>query len=178
MKPSAEDRAARVEAIVFDVDGVLTRGELVYGPEGEIIKIFDVRDGLGFTIARSAGLKLAMISGRAGAALRRRAEDLRIDALIEGATQKGEALIELSRRLGVELDRICYVGDDLIDLPAMRAAGLPVAVADAVPEAQAEAAWVTERPGGAGAAREVIEFILRAKGLWPTIVKRFAEGEA
>lgn len=177
MTQSPEAKAARIEAIAFDVDGVLTRGELVYGPEGELLKIFDARDGLGFTLARDAGIRLAMISGRTGPALRRRADDLKVDLLIEGALQKADALLEFCEKIGVEPDRVCYVGDDLIDLPAMREAGLAVAVADAAPEVRAEADWVTERPGGAGAAREVIELILKAKGMWDPIVQKLARGE-
>ncbi len=174
---SAEARAARTEAIVFDVDGVLTRGDLVYGPDGDRLKAFDVRDGLGFVFARQAGLRLALLSGRTGEALRRRAADLKVDALREGVAQKGAALIELCAVLRVKPEEVCYVGDDLIDLPAMREAGFPVAVADAVAEVRARAAWVSTRPGGAGAARETIEYILKAKGKWDAIVNRYAEGE-
>lgn len=174
---SAEARAARTEAIVFDVDGVLTRGDLVYGADGDQFKIFDVRDGLGFVFARQAGLKVALITGRTGTALRRRAEDLKVDAVREGVTRKGEALIELCEALRVKPEEVCYVGDDLIDLPAMREAGFPVAVADAVAEVRARSAWVTSKPGGAGAAREVIEYILKAKGKWDGIVTYYTEGE-
>lgn len=173
---SAEARATRVEAIVFDVDGVLTRGDLLYGADGEQ-KVFDVQDGHGFVLARQAGLKLALLSGRSGAALRRRAEDLKVDALREGVVRKGSALRELCGILRVKPDEVCYVGDDLIDLPALREAGFPVAVANAVQEVRERAAWVTTRYGGEGAAREVIEFILKAKGRWDAIVKQYAEGE-
>lgn len=175
MSLSPERLAARTVAVVFDVDGVLTRGDLFYGPEGDWLKAFDVRDGFGFVLAREAGLKTAILSGREGPALRRRAADLKVDALKEGATNKGEALIELCAVLRVKPLEVCYVGDDLIDLPAMRRAGFPVAVADACEEVRARAAWVTRRPGGAGAAREVIEFVLKAKGVWATILRRYAE---
>jgi len=176
MPLSPEERAARVEALVFDVDGVLTRGELIYGPGGEL-KIFDVQDGHGFALARRAGLKLALLSGRGGEALRARAADLQVDALREGAARKGEALRELCGILRVKPEQVCYVGYDLIDLPAFRAAGFPVAVANAVPEVRERAAWVTARRGGEGAAREVIEFVLKARGVWAGIVNEFAEGE-
>lgn len=177
MNWSTEALAAHTEALVFDVDGVLTRGDLVYGADGDQIKTFDVRDGLGFVFARQAGLKLALLSGRAGEALRRRAADLKIDAFREGVSRKGTALLELCGVLRVNPSEVCYVGDDLIDLPAMREVGFPVAVADAVAEVRARAAWVTTRPGGAGAAREVIEYILKAKGKWDEIVQQYAEGD-
>ena len=176
MESSPEQLAARVQAIVFDVDGVMTRGDLIYGPEGEL-KIFDVQDGHGFHLAREAGLKLALLSGRSGAALRRRADDLNVDALLDGVVQKGEALRDLMGRLRVKASEVCYVGDDLVDLPAMREAGFPVAVANAVAEVKERAAWVTERRGGDGAVREVIEFVLKARGLWPLVVRRYTEGE-
>jgi len=174
---SIEGRAARVRAIVFDVDGVLTRGELIYGAESEALKVFNVQDGQGFALARRAGLKLALLSGRSGAALRRRAEDLKVDALREGVERKGAMLRELCGILRVKPEEVCYVGDDLIDLPALREAGFPVAVANAVPEVRERAAWVTTRSGGDGAAREVIEFVLKARGQWSGIVKQFAEDE-
>ena len=173
---SPEARAARVEAIIFDVDGVLTGGELVYGG-GEELKIFNVHDGHGFVLARQAGLKLALLSGRAGEALRKRAADLKIDHLREGVVNKGAAFLELCGILRVKPEEVCYVGDDLIDLPALREAGFPVAVANAVPEVRERVAWVTTRPGGSGAAREVIEYILKARGRWESMVKRYAEGE-
>lgn len=173
---SAEARAARVEAIVFDVDGVLTRGDLVYGADGEW-KIFDVQDGHGFVLARQAGLKIGLISGRSGEALRRRAQDLKVDALREGVTRKGAAFLELCRQWRVQPHAVCFVGDDLIDLPALREAGFPVAVPNAVREVLDRVAWVTPRRGGEGAARDTIEFILKAKGKWPAIVHAYAEGE-
>lgn len=175
MDSSLEARAARVEAIVFDVDGVLTRGDLPYTADGEI-KVFDVHDGHGIVMARNAGLKIALLSGRASAALRKRAADLKVDAFREGVLRKGEGLRELCGILRVKPEEVCYVGDDLIDLPPLREAGFPVAVANAVREVRDRAAWVTTRSGGDGAAREVIELILRAKGRWDAIVKQYAEG--
>lgn len=173
---SAEACAARVKAIIFDADGVLTRGDLPYSADGEI-KVFDVHDGHGFVLARQAGLRLAILSGRSSAALRKRAEDLKVDALREGVVRKGAELRELCGVLRVKPDEICYVGDDLIDLPAMREVGFAVAVANGVREVRERAVWVTTRSGGDGAAREVIEFILKAKGLWDAIVKQYAEGD-
>lgn len=173
---SAEARASRVEAIVFDVDGVLTRGDLLYGADGDW-KVFDVQDGQGFVLARNAGLKTALLSGRSGDALRRRAADLKVDALREGVAAKGAAFHEVCAALRVREDETCYVGDDLIDLPALREAGFPVAVANAVQEVRERVAWITTRRGGEGAAREVVEFILKAKGQWDAIVKQYAEGE-
>lgn len=176
MDLSPEQKATLVQAIVFDVDGVLTRGDLLYGADGEL-KVFDVQDGHGFHLAREAGLKIALLSGRAGEALRKRAEDLHVDFLYEGVVQKGEALRELMAKLRVKASEVCYVGDDLVDLPALREAGFPVAVANAVAEVKERVAWVTVKRGGEGAVREVIEFVLKAKGLWPQVIRRYTEGE-
>lgn len=171
MSLSVDRRAALVEAIVFDVDGVLTRGDIIYGSEGEW-KTFNAQDGMGFDLARQAGLKLAMFSGRASTAVRRRAKELHVHALAEGVKDKGAAIGELLEKLGVKPEQVCYVGDDLVDIPAMAVAGFPVAVANAVEEVRKVAAWVTTKRGGDGAAREVIEYVLKAKGLWSKAVQR------
>jgi 3-deoxy-D-manno-octulosonate 8-phosphate phosphatase (KDO 8-P phosphatase) len=158
-----------VRAVVFDVDGVLTRGDIIYGPDGEW-KIFDVQDGHGFTLAKKMGLKTALLTARKSAAVRQRAKDLRVDAFIEGSKNKAEGLRKILAKLRVKPAAACYVGDDLVDLPAMAVAGFPVAVANAVPEVKSRAALVTKRSGGAGAARELIEHILKAQGLWKRAV--------
>lgn len=171
-----KSRAARVKAIVFDVDGVLTGGEIVYGPGGEW-KIFHVLDGHGFTIARRAGLRVALLSGREAAVVETRAKDLGVP-VVQGASRKGEALAKLLAAWRVLPEEACYVGDDLVDLPALRRVGLPIAVANAVPEVKRAAAWVTTRRGGEGAAREVIERVLKAKGEWGKWVAKAWDDEA
>ncbi len=165
MKSSVKRLAAEIELVVFDVDGVLTSGEIVHGPDGEW-KIFNAQDGHGFALARALGLKTALLTGRSSKAVRRRALELRVNAIEEGVRDKATALREMADRLGVALERVCYVGDDLVDLGPMAAAGLAVAVRNAVTEVGKAAQWVTQREGGKGAAREVIECILKAKGLW------------
>jgi len=176
MKSSVKKHAAGIEAIVFDVDGVLTGGEIIHSPDGEW-KIFDVQDGQGFAMARLAGLKTALLTGRRSAAVRRRAAELKVDVLVDGSRDKGVALDAILVKLGVAPAKACYVGDDLPDLPALRSAGLPVAVANAVPEVRAAAAWVTKACGGKGAAREVIEGILKAKGAWKALVNSYRRSE-
>jgi len=176
MPLSIEERAGKVDALVFDVDGVLTRGEIVYGPGGEW-KAFHTRDGHGLKMARAAGLKIGWLTARRPEAVRRRAKELGIDALKTGREDKGAAIREMLGHLQVDPLRCCYVGDDLLDLAAMRQVGFPVAVADAAPEVQQYAAWTTSRAGGEGAAREVVEFVLRARGVWDEMVQRYTEGE-
>jgi 3-deoxy-D-manno-octulosonate 8-phosphate phosphatase (KDO 8-P phosphatase) len=168
-----KQRAAAIEAIVFDVDGVLTRGDIVYSSDGSELKFFNVQDGHGFLLAHRGGLKTGILTARASGPVRRRAKELAVTAFIEGKTDKGAGLRELAKRLRVDLAAVCYVGDDLVDLPAMRQAGLPVAVANAVEEVKNHAAWVTHGRGGEGAAREVIEMILKAKGLWKSVISKY-----
>ena len=175
MKLSNDQLAARVELIVFDVDGVLTRGEIIYAGVDDEVKVYDVQDGQGFALARRAGLRLGLITGRASEAVQRRATELKVDVLMAGQAKKGKALRELMAKLRVKPDQVCYVGDDLVDLPAMAVAGFPVAVANAVDEVKAAARGETERRGGEGAAREIIEYILKAKGLWTSIVQKYQD---
>lgn len=171
MNSLAEERASRVEAIILDVDGVMTDGGLVYHADGES-KVFNARDGHGIVMARMAGLRTAILTGRTSEVVRRRAAELKVDALREGALRKGEVLDGLLEELSVRPERVCYAGDDLVDIPVMMQVGFPVAVADAVEDVKAAAAWVTSLPGGHGAVRELVEFVLKAKGLWPEIVRR------
>lgn len=175
MKPSNEQRAAAVEVVVFDVDGVLTRGEIIYPGADPETKVFDVQDGQGFALARQAGLRLGLITGRASVAVQRRAAELKVDLLLEGQSNKGAALRDLMTKLRVKPAQVCYVGDDVIDLPALTQAGLAVAVANAVDEVKAVAHVQTDRRGGEGAAREVIEFILKAKGVWASLIKSYLD---
>jgi 3-deoxy-D-manno-octulosonate 8-phosphate phosphatase (KDO 8-P phosphatase) len=163
MTSSIEQLAARIQAIVFDVDGVLTRGDIIYGPDGEW-KVFNAHDGHGFALARKAGIRLILLSGRASDAVKRRAKELKVDVLAEGVEDKADALRQILEKSGLNADQVCYVGDDLVDLPAMRMVGLPAAVANAVDAVKQAAALVTERRGGEGAAREVIDFVLKVKG--------------
>ena len=171
MKPSNEQRAAAVEVVVFDVDGVLTRGEIIYAGADAEIKVFDVQDGHGFALARRAGLRLGLITGRVSPAVQRRARELQVELLLEGQAHKGAALRSLMTKLRVKAAQVCYVGDDVVDLPALAQAGFAVAVANAVEEVKAAAHVQTDRRGGEGAAREVIEYILKAKGVWAGLMK-------
>ncbi len=165
--PPRVRRAIRaVRCILFDVDGVLTDGKIHLGTGGAEWKAFDLRDGSGIKLAQSAGLRVGFVSGRPSEATTRRARELAVDWLFQGARDKGECVLELRRRAGLSPEQVCFVGDDLLDIPALRQVGFPVAVADAAPEVKAEASYVTKRTGGNGAAREVVELIVRSQKLW------------
>ena len=156
-------RAAAVRLVLLDVDGVLTDGRIWYGPEGEALKAFDVRDGHGIVLARDH-VEFGVISGRPGTAARKRLEELRVKHLVFGERDKlaGYARLE---HLGVPDAEVAYMGDDVNDVPLLARVGLAACPADARPEAQGVAHFVTRAPGGRGAVRELCDLILRAKGV-------------
>ncbi len=160
----ARERAAAVRALVLDVDGVLTDGTLWYGPDGEVMKAFSVRDGLGIRLLRAEGIAVAVISAKRSAPLLARLRDLKVEHLYLGREDKLRALDELAGALSIGREQIAYVGDDLVDLPVLEAVGLPITVADGHPRAKARAAWITEACGGRGAVREVCEGLLETRG--------------
>ncbi len=161
----ARTRAAAISLMAFDVDGTLTDGRILIGPQGEAVKAFGVRDGLGLTLLREAGVVLAIITARRSPIVEHRAAELKIAHVVQGAHDKGEALAELANREHLVLSQCGFMGDDWPDLAAMRRAGFAAAPADADPEVRARAHWVSGLPAGRGAARELAEFILIAKGL-------------
>jgi 3-deoxy-D-manno-octulosonate 8-phosphate phosphatase (KDO 8-P phosphatase) len=160
------EKAQSVRCIVFDVDGVLTDGRIVLGRGGEEWKSFDVRDGLRMVMARKQGLKLALLTGRESEAVSRRAAELSVDHVLQGVKDKAEAMSALLQKMELGREEIAYMGDDIPDLPAMRAAGFSGAVSDAASEVLQASDWTSPKPGGKGAAGDFIEFILRSKGLW------------
>lgn len=160
-------RARAIRLLALDVDGVLTDGRLHYGPGGEEWKIFHVQDGLALVAAQLAGLQVVILSARASAAVSRRMADLGVREVHQGVANKAEFFAKLLRRIGVTPDKVGYMGDDLPDLPLLTSVGLALAPADAAPEVKRVAHWVARRSGGAGAVREAVEAILRARAAWP-----------
>ena len=156
-------RWAAVRALVTDVDGVLTDGGLYYAENGDELKRFDVRDGQGLVLLREAGVLTAIVTRKRTTIVVRRARDLGIAEVHQDARDKAAVLADLMTRHRLTAAAVCYVGDDVGDLPAMRAAGLPVAVADAVPAVRRAATYVTRARAGHGAIREVCDLILAAR---------------
>jgi 3-deoxy-D-manno-octulosonate 8-phosphate phosphatase (KDO 8-P phosphatase) len=165
-------RARMVRWVVFDVDGVLTDGTLYFGAEGEALKGFDVKDGLGIRLLREAGLGLAVITARRSPMVERRARELGIEEIAMGASEKLATLERLASRRGFELAQVAAIGDDLPDLAVLRRAALSYAPADAVAEVRAAAHVVLDAAGGRGAVREMTEHLLRLRGDWPALVAR------
>ena len=157
------ERAARIRVIGFDVDGTLTDGRLLLAEDGRELKAFHVHDGLGIKRLREHGIEVAIISTRISRAVDLRADELGIDHVYQGKADKLACLKEILVALDVAWDCAAFVGDDVSDLPPMRACGLAVAVADARPEVAREAHWRTRAEGGRGAARDVCDLILAAR---------------
>ncbi len=163
-----------IKLLVTDVDGVLTDGSIIYG-NGEVeLKAFNIKDGLGMRLAGQSGLPIVLLTGRSSEAVTRRARELGV-RVRQGTQDKGAGLRAIAAETGITVEEIAYVGDDLNDLPALRIAGFPVAVADAVPEVLESAAYVTKTAGGHGAIREVIEYILRNQGCWEGAVTAYLD---
>jgi 3-deoxy-D-manno-octulosonate 8-phosphate phosphatase (KDO 8-P phosphatase) len=160
-----EQRAARVRLVILDVDGVLTDGRLYYGADGESLKVFDVRDGHGIKMLAEHGIATALLSARDSPIVSRRAQELGVERVLQGRGDKAAGFRELLRATGVGADAAAFVGDDLPDLPVLRAAGFAATVDDARDEVKAVAHWIAPRPGGHAAVRAVAEFILRAQGV-------------
>ena len=146
----------------MDVDGVLTDGRIIISSDGSESKNFNVKDGHGLAVARFKGYKLAWISGRVSEATTLRARELEVEHVFQGHREKEEILKELAAKLDISLDKVLFIGDDVVDILAMKTAGIGVAVADAHPKALAAADWVTSSAGGRGAVREVIDCIIEA----------------
>ena len=171
---TAEQRAARVRLMVFDVDGVLTDGRLYFGAQGETIKVFNVRDGHGIKMLMANGVEVAWLSARSSDIVATRARELGVVRVLQGRPDKASAFATLLADTAIAADQSGYIGDDLLDLPAMRAAGFAVTVADGCAAAQQAAHWITAQNGGHGAVRGLAEFILRAKGVDPDASERLA----
>jgi len=165
MSGGLETKARRIRMLLMDVDGVLTDGGIVYEGADTEIKRFHIQDGMGITLALQAGLRLGILTGRTSPMVARRARELSIPVVKQGFHAKLEGWNEILGEEGLAGEEICYIGDDVQDLPVLWRAGLSAAPANAVPDVRAQVDYVCERSGGAGAVREVIDLLLENKGL-------------
>ena len=171
--PDCLERARRVALLVLDVDGVMTDGGIHVDARGEVTKRFHVQDGLGIKLAQAEGLGLAVITGLDHPAVAARIRDLGIEEYHPGFHKKTEILRDIVARKGLSFEQVAYLGDDWVDAGPLGLVGLPMAVADAQPEILALAGWVSSRPGGQGAVREAIRFLLAASGRLEAAWARF-----
>lgn len=164
LDPLLVERASHVRMLVLDVDGVLTDGSLYFDNQGNEMKAFSTRDGLGMRALQSCGTLLAFITGRQSEIVERRAANLGVDFVFQGRNDKLNALNELMTRTGLDERDICYAGDDWVDIPVLDRVGLAVTVADADEVVKGRVHWITSRGGGRGAVREICDLILAARG--------------
>ena len=162
MDKELETKLSKVKLLALDVDGVLTDGKLFYSENGQEFKAFDVKDGLGLKQLIDAGIDIAIITSRDSIAVEKRAEELGIKQIKQGVKNKLDALIKVCRELKIEINECAYMGDDLPDYEVMAGAGISLTVADAATEIIDLADWVSSRPGGRGAVREICEIILKS----------------
>ncbi len=167
-------RATKVRLLILDVDGVLTDGRIIMDHQGREIKTFDVRDGHGIKLLLQAGIEVAMLTGRSSPVVQKRAEDLGVKRVRQGLHDKVGAYMEIAQEVGIRDDEVCFVGDDLVDIPLLKEVGFPIVVADGAEEAKRFALHITKNPGGRGAVREVCDLLLQAQGKWEEILRRYS----
>jgi 3-deoxy-D-manno-octulosonate 8-phosphate phosphatase (KDO 8-P phosphatase) len=195
-KLSAQARARKIKLLLFDVDGVLTDGKLFFLPDrqkstqtsegssqlsaqGSIeFKGFHAHDGVAVSLARVGGLRTGLITRRFSETVALRARDLKLEFVVQGNQDKGAALKEIAKEAGLELSEIAFVGDDIVDLSAMRAGGLAIAVKNARAEVKKEAHYITSHAGGEGGLRDAVEFILKAQDRWKKAVSDYLAGKS
>jgi YrbI family 3-deoxy-D-manno-octulosonate 8-phosphate phosphatase len=168
-----ESLAERVELIMSDVDGVMTDGGVVFDNQSIETKRFHIRDGMGIKLWRRAGYRFAMVTGRSSHIVRMRAAELGVDIVRQGAEDKLAVAEQIVAEARLTPQQVCYIGDDLPDLPAMRYVGFAVAVADGSEDVRRGAHYVTTMPGGCGAVRETIELILKAQRRWEDLIQKY-----
>ncbi|MEE4253314.1 MAG: 3-deoxy-manno-octulosonate-8-phosphatase KdsC [Desulfuromusa sp.] len=168
-----QEQLSKIKLLLLDVDGVLTDGRIIYDNHGNELKAFDVKDGHGLKMLQRAGIKIGIITGRSSGVVARRAEELGIEILYQGALQKLEPYQEILSALKITDEQVAYVGDDVVDLPILQRVGFSATVADAVPEVFPLVDYVASRPGGRGAVREICDLLLRASGQWDELTKRY-----
>jgi 3-deoxy-D-manno-octulosonate 8-phosphate phosphatase (KDO 8-P phosphatase) len=179
-----EDRARKIKVLIFDVDGVLTDGQLFFLPEssdpdakGLEFKGFSAHDGLGITLARLGGLKVGLITKRQSRTVAIRAADLKLEFVYQGQAHKLAAMNEIIAKAGITAEQFCYVGDDIVDLPILRVCGLAIATANAREQVKAACHWVTPLPGGQGAGRDAVDFILAAQGSLARVIEQYLDAD-
>ncbi|MBN1910370.1 MAG: HAD hydrolase family protein [Pirellulales bacterium] len=173
---SFKHQCQAIELILSDVDGVMTDGGVIFDNQGIEAKRFHIHDGMGIHLWRKSGKPFGIVTGRSSQIVRIRATELEIDILRQGVTNKLAAVEEIQRELDLTAEQICYLGDDLPDVPVMKHVGLGVAVADACADVRRAADHVTQARGGQGAVREIIEAILQAQGRWEDLIQPYLSG--
>ena len=166
-----EERARRVKMLILDVDGVLTDGRIIYNNSGDELKVFSVQDGFGMFLLNKAGIGSVIITAKKSRALIRRAKEMKVVKVYQNAVNKKRVYEEVLKRFKLKDEEVCYIGDDLIDIPILKRAGFAVGVRDGASEIKHTCHYLTKKAGGRGAVREVIDIILKAQGKWEEVTR-------
>ncbi|MCP4649869.1 MAG: HAD-IIIA family hydrolase [PVC group bacterium] len=166
-------KAEKIKIVIVDVDGVLTNGTIIYGNFGDEYRSFSVHDGMGFALLHRTGIKSAIITAKSSRAVSKRAKELKINLVFKNVKNKLLVFKKLLKRLKLKPEEACYIGDDLLDLATIQAAGFSITVPQACKEVKEAAHYITQKNAGAGAVREAIELILKAQSKWPALIKTF-----
>lgn len=176
--PTLRERLSQVKLLVFDVDGVMTDGSAYYDDEGMALRAFNMRDGFGFVMAKFAGVELGVVTGNLSGTIFARMKKFNVTRIKGGNFRKTSFFKEILEETGIDAEQSVYIGDDLFDLPVMKLAGLSFAPSDAAPEVLEYADGVTVAAGGKGVIREVVEAIVKAKGLWEKVLESIENDES
>jgi len=173
MKQELIDRAARVKLLILDIDGVMTDGRIIYSVYGDELKFFDVQDGFGITLLNRAGIKSAIITAKKSRIVKLRARDMRVAKAYQGYMDKLIPFEQALKRFKVTPEEVCFIGDDLIDIPVLKRVGFAVAVPNAVEEVKQIAHHITSKTGGRGAVREICDLILKSQNKWDLATSKY-----
>ena len=168
-----EEKAKKIKLLVMDVDGVLTDGRIIYSDSGDQQKFFDVTDGMGLSLLSRAGLKSAILTAKGSRLVAKRSKDMHVDKVYQNALRKAEVFKKILSDFKVTPEEVCFIGDDVVDIPVLKKVGLAVGVPNAVLEVKNEVHYITMRPGGRGAVREIIDIILKSQDKWDEVMKRY-----
>lgn len=171
MNPEVLQRANKISLLMLDADGVLTDGKIYYGNYGDQLQSFDVQDGMGMWLWQQAGLPSVVLSGRRSKMLTRRAKEMHITKVFQGVENKERVYLTIIQQMGKLDEEVCFIGDDVMDIPLLGRVGLGIAVANAVSEVKESAHYVTVRSGGNGAVREVVDLLLKSTGKWDEVIR-------
>lgn len=171
--PEILERIKRIKILILDIDGVMTDGHIIYSIYGDELKFFDVQDGFGITLLRRAGIKSIIITAKKSRIVTLRARDLKVAKAYQGYMDKLKAYNHAIRKFKVKPEEVCFIGDDLIDIPVLKRVGCAVAVPNAVDEVKDQAHFITTRAGGHGGVRELCDLILKSQGKWDLVTEKY-----
>ena len=167
------ERAKKIKALIVDIDGVMTDGRIIYSIYGDELKFFDVQDGLGISLLQRAGIKTFIITAKKSRIVKMRARDMNITKAYQGFSEKLIPFNKLLAKYKLSADEVCFIGDDLIDIPVLKRAGFAVAVSNAVDEVKRNAHYTTQKTGGRGAVREICDLLLKSQSKWESATARY-----